>query len=154
MEKVGFGTSVAFDIDGFDTPVRRKSPRQKPKRKPPNPKETSCPGCGHEISENEWLDSLIGFISGAHSFAIGNPVRARIVQTLKNEVSRIHLPNPHDDWELEVVGRLLKEIERMVSAETRRIKPVLEAELRQKIEAEMWIQFEDAWRDRAMVESS
>jgi len=153
MEKVGFGTSVAFDIDGFESPTKRRPPRRKPKRKPPTSKEAACPGCGHEISEKEWLDSLVGFVSGAHNFAVGNPVKARIVQTLKNEVSRISLPNPHEEWELEVVSRLLKEIDRIVAAETRRLQPVLEAELRQKIEAEMWLQFETAWSDRIMAES-
>jgi len=176
MEKVGFGTSVSFDIDDAPAPTRRRISRRK-KEKQEIDAASACPGCGNEINQSEWLDALIGFISGAHDFAVGNPVRARIVQTLKNEVARMPLPTPHDDWELEVVGRLLKEIERIVTAEVRRIKmddkdenlsiirqeiyneaeialrPVLELEIRQEVEQQLWQEFETAWKERGTHES-
>lgn len=176
MEKGGFGTSVSFDIDEMEAPKRRRSPRKK--RKPDEQSsDSSCPGCGHEISQKEWVDALVGFVSGAHDFAIGNPVRARIVATLRNEVARMQLPHPHEAWELEVVGRLLKEIERIVIAEVRRnqmdteeekwvavkeqafaeaedvLRPILEVEIRQQVETELWAQFEQAWRERQNSES-
>ncbi|MDP6870159.1 MAG: hypothetical protein QGI21_05250 [Candidatus Poseidoniaceae archaeon] len=119
MEKGGFGTSISFDIDDIEAPVRRRA-RRKSTRRRVRRDTTACPGCGGEISEEEWLDSLVGFVSGAHDFTVGNPVRARIVQTLRNEVSRMNLPSPHDSWELEVVERLMKEIERIVAAELMR----------------------------------
>ncbi len=176
MEKTGFGTSVSFDIDEVPVPVRRRLSKRKEKKKEVE-NDSACPGCGNEINQSEWLDALVGFISGAHDFSVGNPVRARIVQTLKNEVSRMPLPTPHDDWELEVVGRLMKEIERIVTAEVRRIKmdeeddnlstirqeiyneaeialrPVLELEIRQKVEQQLWQEFETAWRERSTSES-
>ena len=176
MEKTGRGTSVSFDIDEMDVPKRRRSPRKERKNKVRS-SDSSCPGCGHEINQQEWVDALVGFVSGAHDFAIGNPVRARIVATLRNEVARMHLPNPHEAWELEVVGRLLKEIERIVVAEVRRnqmdteeqkwvsvkeqafaeaeevLRPILEAEIRQKVESELWDQFELAWKERQSNES-
>jgi len=176
MEKTGFGTSVSFDIDEAPAPERRRIIKQKKEVKREN-FDSACPGCGNEIDQSEWLDSLIGFISGAHDFSVGNPVRARIVQTLKNEVARMPLPNPHDDWELEVLGRLMKEIERIVTAEVRRIKmdedddnlsadrqeiyneaeialrPVLELEIRQEVEQKLWQEFEAAWRERTSAES-
>jgi hypothetical protein len=176
MEKGGFGTSVSFDIDEVEAPKRRQSPRKK-EEEDVHSSDSSCPGCGHEINQQEWLDALVGFVSGAHDFAIGNPVRARIVATLRNEVARMQLPNPHDAWELEVVGRLLKEIERIVVAEVRRnqmdteeqkwvsvkeqafaeaevaLRPVLEAEIRNQVETELWAQFEQAWKERQSKES-
>ena len=176
MEKTGFGTSVSFDIDEAPAPERRRIVKRKSEEKRDS-FDSACPGCGNEINQSEWLDALVGFISGAHDFSVGNPVRARIVQTLKNEVARMPLPNPHDDWELEVVGRLLKEIERIVTAEVRRIKmdeeddnlsvvrqeiyneaeialrPVLELEIRQEVEQQLWQEFEAAWKERSAMES-
>ena len=172
MEKVGFGTSVSFDIEEAPAPKRRRG-RQKGSEEGSEDNEvTACPGCGHDIDEREWLDALVGFASGARDFMIGNPVRARIVQTLRNEVSRMKTPNPTEDWEMEIVSRLLNEIERIVSAEIRRtsmdgdnsvsaqreliiteyessILPTLESEIRQQVEKELWVQFEQAWRERS-----
>ena len=79
-----------------------------------------CPGCGSEINEDEWLDCLVGFVSGAHEFEIGNPVRARIVQNLRNVAARMSVPNPSGDWELAIVAKLMTEIERIVDAEINR----------------------------------
>ena len=81
---------------------------------------TGCPGCGSPINQEEWLDCLVGFVSGAHEFEIGNPVRARIVQNLRNQTSKMNMPNPSDRWELAVVEKLMTEIERIVLAEVTR----------------------------------
>ena len=83
--------------------------------------DIDCPGCGQGLSEEEWLDALVGFVSGVRDFEVGNPVRSRIVQTLRNTVTNMDTPHPRDVWELSVVARLMKEIERIVKAETLRI---------------------------------
>ena len=118
-KKGTFGTSMSFDLDETPVPQRRIGRRESKKEHDINPhdSETLCPGCGHLLDESEWLDALVGFVSGAHDFEIGNPVRARIVQTLKNEAARMKTPAAREDWELAVVKRLMSEIERVVQAE-------------------------------------
>ena len=120
-QKGTFGTSISFDLDKAPTPQRRVAKKDiredSINSEIHDEADISCPGCGHELEENEWLDALVGFVSGAHDFEIGNPVRARIVQTLKNEAARMKSPSPREDWELAVVNRLMSEIERVVQAE-------------------------------------
>ena len=99
-KKGTFGTSISFDLEESPTPRRRigkKEIKQEENRLAVDSSEISCPGCGHELKEEEWLDSLVGFVSGAHDFEIGNPVRARIVQTLKNEASRMKTPSAREE---------------------------------------------------------
>lgn len=122
-----FGTTMSFDLELAPAPKRRVGRRSvgrknsnKNSKNPDDSAIIECPGCGSDISDEEWLEALVGFVSGAHDFEIGNPVRARIVQTLKNEVSRMAVPHPIDDWELATVARLMKEIERIVQAEVNR----------------------------------
>jgi len=86
-----------------------------------------CPGCGAEISHDEWLDSLVGFVSGAHSFMEGGPVKARIVGHLRNETSRMSIPQPHEEWELEIVERLMGHLHGLVEAEANRMEMSREA---------------------------
>lgn len=122
-KKGTFGTSISFDLDETPTPQRRMAKKEIMKEENPlvnDSSEISCPGCGHHLEEEEWLDALVGFVSGAHDFEIGNPVRARIVQTLKNEASRMLTPSAREEWELAVVKRLMSEIERVVQAEINR----------------------------------
>ena len=123
-KKGTFGTSISFDLDEAPAPQRRSIRREsKSKQKNIMSNDSStinCPGCGHVLNENEWLDAIVGFVSGAHDFEIGNPVRARIVQTLKNEAARMKTPSAREDWELAVVKRLMSEIERIVQAEINR----------------------------------
>ena len=122
-----FGTTMSFDLELAPTPKRRIG-RNSVKSEIPteldnndnNSAAIECPGCGNEISDEEWIESLVGFISGATDFEAGNPIRARIVQTLKNEASRMNVPHPTEDWELAIVSRLMKEIERIVEAEINR----------------------------------
>jgi hypothetical protein len=87
-----------------------------------------CPGCGAEISHDEWLDSLVGFVSGAHSFMEGGPVKARIVEHLRNETSRMSIPQPHEEWELEIVERLMGHLHGLVEAEANRMEMSREAD--------------------------
>jgi hypothetical protein len=137
---------------------------------------TGCPGCGAEISHDEWLDSLVGFVSGAHSFMEGGPVKARIVEHLRHETSRMSIPQPHEEWELEVVERLMGHLHSLVEAEANRmemsrnqkatpqvdeqliseiehaIRPGLEVEIRQQVEVELRQQVEVELRQRVEVE--
>ena len=195
-----FGTTMSFDLELAPTPKRRNARNSKENEIPTKPVNDSddtvavgCPGCGNEISDEEWVDSLVGFISGATDFEVGNPVRARIVQTLKNEASRMNVPHPTESWELAIVSRLMKEIERIVQAEINRyhsehndskqisstqrqeiekiteervrsdmaleirdqvimeIAPIMEAQLRQEIEQQLWTEFENEWKQRSAI---
>ncbi|MBT04494.1 MAG: hypothetical protein CMA92_01815 [Euryarchaeota archaeon] len=123
-KKGTFGTSISFDLEEAPAPQRRSARRDsKPKEKNilnTDSSEINCPGCGHSIDEGEWLDAIVGFVSGARDFEIGNPVRARIVQTLRNEAARMKTPSAREDWELAIVKRLMSEIERIVQAEINR----------------------------------
>ena len=118
-----FGTSISFDIEETAAPVRRRQKQQRETHETIEEQEETmagCPGCGAEIDHDEWLDCLVGFVSGANQFEIGNPVRARIVQNLRNQISKMNVPNPRDSWELAIVGKLMTEIERIVLAEINR----------------------------------
>ena len=74
-KKGTFGTSISFDLDESPAPQRRatrKILKQKKRQIENNSSKINCPGCGYELNENEWLDALVGFVSGAHDFEIGN----------------------------------------------------------------------------------
>ena len=126
-KKNKFGTSVSFDLEESPAPKRRekKQPEQNfevaVEDVKPSSAEVECPGCGHGLSEDEWLEALVGFVSGVRDFELGNPVRARIVQTLRNSVSNMDTPHPRDVWEVSIVNRLMEEIKRIVQAEVLRI---------------------------------
>ncbi len=122
-----FGTTVSFDLELAPTPKRRIGRKlaedvisSEHGGESADSELIGCPGCGNNISDSDWVDSLVGFVSGAQDFEVGNPIRARIVQTLKNEASRMNVPHPTEDWELAIVSRLMKEIERIVQAEINR----------------------------------
>lgn len=123
MEKPGgqktFGSSVSFDLDLPNLPRRRRkrARRHAVTEERRDPTDVDCPGCGHALPEEEWLQALVGFISGAHAFDVGNPVQAKVVQTLHNTVTNMDLPQPRDVWELSIVARLNREFETMVEAE-------------------------------------
>ena len=121
-----FGTSISFDIDDVSAPTKRRvRPRSESNRATPPDDDslTGCPGCGSPINHDKWLDCLVGFVSGAHDFEIGNPVRARIVQNLRNQTSTMSMPNPRENWELAIVSKLMTEIEKIVVAEVNRARP-------------------------------
>ena len=52
MEKIGFGTSVSFDIDDTPAPTRRRISRRK-KEKQEVDVDSACPGCGNEINQSD-----------------------------------------------------------------------------------------------------
>ena len=121
-----FGTNISFDIDDVSAPNRRRVRSRSEINRPAAIEDdslTGCPGCGSPINHDKWLDCLVGFVSGAHDFEIGNPVRARIVQNLRNQTSTMSMPNPRENWELAVVSKLMGEIEKIVVAEVNRSQP-------------------------------
>ena len=126
-KKNKFGTSVSFDLEESPAPKRREKKQSEQNLEvavedvKPYSAEDECPGCGHGLSEDEWLEALVGFVSGVRDFELGNPVRARIVQTLRNSVSNMDTPHPRDVWEVSIVNRLMEEIKRIVQAEVLRI---------------------------------
>jgi hypothetical protein len=119
-----FGSTMSFDLEQSPQPKRRKRKTElvaeQPSEFTPSEHGIDCPGCGSNMDENEWLQALVGFVSGARDFEVGNPVRARIVQTLHNTATNMDTPHPRDVWELSIVARLMKEIERIVNAEVLR----------------------------------
>jgi len=119
-----FGSTMSFDLEQTPEPKRRKRKEDlidtAPTEFTPSSEGIDCPGCGNNLDEEEWLQALVGFISGAKDFEVGNPIRARIVQTLHNTATNMDTPHPRDVWELSIVARLMKEIERIVSAEVLR----------------------------------
>lgn len=122
-KKNTFGASISFDLEKAPEPKRRDkkntedSAIETTSNEPLQIAEVDCPGCGNPLPEVEWLDALVGFVSGVRDFEIGNPVRARIVQTLRNTVTNMDTPHPRDVWEVSIVARLMSEIERIVQAE-------------------------------------
>ncbi|MCP2504831.1 MAG: hypothetical protein NLN65_06020 [Candidatus Poseidoniaceae archaeon] len=122
-KKNKFGASVSFDLEKAPEPKRREKRDAEEDHIEhvheirSSATEVGCPGCGQDISEDEWVEALVGFVSGVRDFEIGNSVRSRIVQTLRNTVTNMDTPHPRDVWELSVVARLMEEIERIVQAE-------------------------------------
>ena len=123
-KKSTFGSTMSFDLDQNPEPKRRKRKTElvetPPPEAPPPAEGVDCPRCGHHMDQSEWLQALVGFVSGARDFEVGNPVRARIVQTLHNTATNMDTPHPRDVWEISIVARLMKEIERIVNAEVLR----------------------------------
>ena len=123
MRDKTFGSNISFDIEDQPKPKRR---RNRPKREKNDSSGSlpddhiNCPGCGSLMDEDEWLQALIGFVSGARDFKIGNPIRARVVQTLQKEVAMMEVPNPREHWELSVVDKLMTQINQIVQAEVLR----------------------------------
>jgi len=109
-----FGTSMSFDLDLPETKKVRKKKEKDASLQPTDPPgsgDVDCPGCGHTISKDAWHQALVGFVSGARSYAMGESVRGDVVQTLRDTVSNMELPQPRDVWELSVVSRLTSEFD-------------------------------------------
>jgi len=129
---------------------------------------TSCPGCGSDVNEGDFVDVIISFVTGAFDYLEGNPVRTQTVQSLRQQAKALNMPEPQQDWLLEVCARIEAQIQRSTDAQRDEIRRSLEEDLRRElvgefyehvrqeveqtirkeVEAEMWEQFEQINRDR------
>jgi hypothetical protein len=167
-----FQSSITFDEVEKVPIARRKRPKRgDPDKNKDNPfdtkGQTSCPGCGAEIENGEFLDCLISFVIGGYDHSVNDPVRIRFIQTLRNEVGNLSLPRPSQSWELETVNRIENQVRILIEAEIRRqeaksqgdtsdsiseekireievaliklITPQIEQEVRQQVEKEMYL---------------
>jgi hypothetical protein len=94
---------------------------------------SNCPGCGSAIPQSEFLYCLASFVIGADDHMGNNPTRALPIQTLRNEVSNLPLPHPHEAWELEVLHRIENQFQILLEAELRRARIQLEQRLEEEI---------------------
>ncbi len=140
----------SFDIEDEGKQQRRRKsdadldagPR--PSRVPVDPEAdavTSCPGCGSEVEEGEYVESLLSFVTGAKDYLRGDPVRVRSVQQLQRILPGGKMPDPQSDWGIEVVARIEEHVEKMAEERARMIvareRQVLEGKIRKQIEAEV-----------------
>ena len=129
---------------------------------------TSCPGCGSDVNEGDFVDVIISFVTGAFDYLEGNPVRTQTVQSLRQQAKALDIPEPQQDWLLEVCARIEAHMQRSTDTQRDEIRRSLEEDLRRElvgefyehvrqeveqtirkeVEAEMWEQFEQINRDR------
>ncbi|MBT4059578.1 MAG: hypothetical protein HOE69_04650 [Euryarchaeota archaeon] len=129
---------------------------------------TCCPGCGTKVEEGDFVDALISFATGAADYLEGDPVRTQAIQSLKQQAKSLQLPEPNEDWLLEICLKLELQVHRYIEArhdairkemeeELRRelvgelyelIKQEIEVQIRQDVEREMWVQFEEMLRQQ------
>ena len=62
-----FGTSISFDLDLPSSKGSRREKRTEvaehvASEPAANPAEVDCPGCGATISQDEWIQSLVGHV--------------------------------------------------------------------------------------------
>ncbi|MDP6906064.1 MAG: hypothetical protein QF440_01440 [Candidatus Thalassarchaeaceae archaeon] len=113
-------SQVSFDIDSPQQPKRKiKKAKGETTSDSENDAVSSCPGCGKELLESEFVDAMLSFVTGATDYLAGDPVRVRSVQILQQIVSEGRLPDPHSEWSIEVVQRLEQHIEHMADERAR-----------------------------------
>jgi len=135
-------SQVSFDLDAPQKPERRTA--NKPAKRRPSKRNldednvTSCPGCGAEQSEGEFVESILSFVTGSADYLGGDPVRVRSVQILQQIISQGRLPDPKSEWSMEVIQRIEQHIEHMADERSRLIqrqeRATLEEGLRWEIE--------------------
>lgn len=139
---VFLSSQVSFDLDTPRKPVRRKvkksDGRRPSRRKVEDERVSSCPGCGVEQPESEFVESILSFVTGSADYLDGDPVRVRSVQMLKQIISQGRLPDPKSEWSMEIVQRIEQHIEHLADERSRLIQrqewAALEAGLRWEIE--------------------
>lgn len=135
---------------------------------PVQPNEiTTCPGCGNDVEEGDFVDTIVSFVTGAVDYLAGDPVRTQAVQSLKQQAKALDLPEPYEDWLLEICVRLETQVQRQIDSqqasirdslidELRRevigelyehIRAEIEASIRQEVEREMWEEFQQMYRE-------
>ena len=76
---------------------------------------SQCPGCGTEVNEGDFVETIISFVTGATDYLAGNPVRTQTIQNLKQQAKALDMPEPYEDWLLEVCARIEAQIQRSVN---------------------------------------
>ena len=127
---------------------------------------SNCPGCGNDISEGDFVEAIVSFVTGAADYLAGDPIRSQAVQALRQQAKRMDLPEPYDDWLLEVCTRLEAQVARYVEArqgvlaaeiEERmraelmgelysQIRAEIEVHIRREVEAELWEEFQRTYQ--------
>ncbi len=153
LETTGFLSSqVSFDLDGKVAPRRKgrsegskKTSRREKLDSIQQDKVTSCPGCGSDIPEGEFVETILSFISGSADYLGGDPVRVRSVHLLHQMVNQGKMPDPHSEWTTELVSRIEQHIEQMAEERARlmqrqdwqAMESGLEVEIEQRIRSEL-----------------
>lgn len=192
MEGGGFfgASQKSFDLEKTTEPVRRRK-RGERARAPPvqqqSPDSTqleqrrsvldhdavpvqdsvsNCPGCGNDISEGDFVEAIVSFVTGAADYLAGDPIRSQAVQALRQQAKRMDLPEPYDDWLLEVCTRLEAQVARYVEAQQgvlaaeieermraelmgelySQIRAEIEVHIRREVEAELWEEFQRTYQ--------
>ena len=133
---------------------------------------SNCPGCGNDISEGDFVEAIVSFVTGAADYLAGDPIRSQAVQALRQQAKRMDLPEPYDDWLLEVctrleaqvaryaearLGVLAAEIEERMRAELMgelysQIRADIEVHIRREVEAELWEEFQRTYQEQQGAE--
>lgn len=152
----------------FQKPYPKKTKLDHKKIPRQNDQIASCPGCGSDVNEGDFVDVIISFVTGAFDYLEGNPVRTQTIQSLRQQAKALDMPEPQQDWMLEICAKLEVQIQRSVDALRDGIRRGLEEELRrelvgefyehvrqevehairQEVESEMWEKFEEINRER------
>ena len=160
--------TVRLGETDFQKPTRRKTQLDHQEIPLQNEQITSCPGCGSDVNEGDFVDVIISFITGAFDYLAGDPVRTQTVQSLKQQAKALDMPEPQQDWMLEVCARIEAQVRRSTDAQREEIRQGLEEELRnelvgefyelvrkevevtirKEVEAEMWAEFEQIYQQR------
>ena len=160
--------TVRLGETDFQKPTRRKTQLDHQEIPLQNEQITSCPGCGSDVNEGDFVDVIVSFITGAFDYLAGDPVRTQTVQSLRQQAKALDMPEPQQDWMLEVCARIEAQVRRSTDARREEIRSGLEEELRnelvgefyelvrkeveatirKEVEAEMWEQFEQIYKQR------
>ena len=190
-----FTSQMSFDLESGTKPKRRRRRKkgEKPRAQPVQLKSAElkkdiskstkleheeiptqrdeiglCPGCGSEVNEGEFVDTIISFVTGTADYLAGNPVRTQAIQNLKQQAQALDMPEPYEDWLLEVCIRIEAQNQRNMDLQKEGMQNQMEedlrreligelyehvqneigARIRREVENEMWEQFEEMYRER------
>jgi len=199
LEGGGFfgGSQKSFDFENTAEPTRRRRKRGGHARPAPVQQQSSdstetvqrrsvldhdavpvqdsitvCPGCGTDIAEGDFVEAIVSFVTGASDYLAGDPIRSQAVQALRQQAKRMDLPEPYDDWLLEVCSRLEAQVTRYSEAQQDviaadieermraelmgelygQIRAEIEEHVRRDVEAELWEEFQRTYQEQQQNE--
>ncbi len=134
---------------------------------------TNCPGCGNNIPEGDFVEAIVSFVTGAVDYLAGDPIRSQAVQALRQQAKRMDLPEPYDDWLIEVCVRLEAQVMRYLEAQQgmlaadieermrtelmgefyNQVRAEIEAHVRSEVEAELWEEFQRTYQEQNQTDS-